>query len=336
MAETKTSSGTKELTYLEAVNAALFRALEETPETIVFGEDVAKPGGVFGATRGLREKFGDRVFDTPISESAIVGAAIGSAIMGCRPVAEIMWIDFSLVAMDQIVNQASNVRYVSNGRLHAPMTIRTQHGVLSGSCAQHSQSLEAIFAHVPGLLVGMPATAQDAYDMLLAAIYADDPTIVIENRGLYFGPKQEVRLDADIQKVEGARIVKEGSDATLISWGRMLHTAMEAAELLDGEGIEVELIDARWLLPFDAATVLASVEKTHRAVIAHEANVSGGFGAEVAARIADEGLFSLDAPVCRVGVPDCRIPAAPGLQDALIPNVQSIARAIRKVMHMEE
>jgi pyruvate dehydrogenase E1 component beta subunit len=342
MAKTKPSTSasteieTRELTYIEAVNAALFRALEEVPEAIVFGEDVGKPGGVFGATRGLREKFGDRVFDTPISESAIIGAAIGSAMMGRRPIAEIMWADFSLVAMDQIINQASNVRYVSNGRLQAPMTIRTQQGVLSGSVAQHSQSLEAIFAHVPGLLVGMPATAQDAYDMLLAAVYADDPTIVIENRGLYFGPKQEVRLGADIQKVGGARIVKKGTDATLVSWGRMLHTAVEAAELLGGEGIGVEVIDARWLLPFDTATVLASVEKTHRVVIAHEANLTGGFGAEVAARIADEGLFSLDAPVCRVGVPDCRIPAAPGLQDALVPDAQSIVRAVRRAMHLEE
>lgn len=340
--ETKTKYGTaaraetKSLNYVEAVNAALHRALEEIPETIIFGEDVAKPGGVFGATRGLRDGFGDRVFDTPISESAILGGAIGAAMMGRRPIAEIMWADFSLVALDQIVNQATNVRYVSNGRLKAPMTVRTQQGILSGSCAQHSQSMEAIFAQIPGLLVGIPATPQDAYDMLLSAIRTNDPAIVIEHRSLYFGPKQEVKLGGEIQPVGGARIVKEGTDATLVSWGRMLHTAIEAAEALEKEGVGVEVIDARWLAPFDAATVLNSVEKTHRAVIAHEANVSGGFGAEVAARIADEALFSLDAPIVRVGVPDCKIPAAPNLQAALVPDARSIAQAVRKVMHLEE
>jgi acetoin:2,6-dichlorophenolindophenol oxidoreductase subunit beta len=340
MAKTKKSSSpsateTKRLNYLQAINAALLRALEENPEAILFGEDAGKAGGIFGATKELHQKYGDRVFDTPISEAAILGAAVGSAMMGRRPICEIMWMDFTLVALDQIVNQAANVRYVSNGRLQAPMTIRTQQGVLSGSTAQHSQSLEAIFAHVPGLLVGMPATPQDAYDMLLSAVYADDPAIVIEHRSLYFGAKQEVRLGGEVQPTKGARVVKEGSDATLVSWGAMLHTAIEAAETMEKEGVEVEVIDARWLLPFDTATVLESVEKTHRIVIAHEANVSGGFGAEVAARIADEGLWSLDAPICRVGVPDCRIPAAPSLQAALIPDAHSIIKAVRKVMHNE-
>jgi len=326
---------TRELNYLQAINAALLRSLEEIPEALLFGEDAGKAGGIFGATRDLHQKFGDRVFDTPISEAAILGAAVGSAMMGRRPICEIMWMDFSLVALDQIVNQAANVRYVSNGRLQAPMTVRTQQGVLAGSCAQHSQSLEAIFAHIPGLLVAMPATPQDAYDMLLSAVYADDPAIVIEHRSLYFGAKQEVQLGADVQPPAGARVVREGSDATLVSWGAMLHTAIEAAEMMEEEGVEVEVIDSRWLLPFDTETVLTSVEKTHRIVIAHEANISGGFGAEIAARIADEGLFSLDAPICRVGVPDSRIPAAPSLQETLIPNSGSIVKAVRRAMHME-
>jgi pyruvate/2-oxoglutarate/acetoin dehydrogenase E1 component len=335
MVETKSSMETREMNYVKAVNAALFRALNEMPETIYFGEDVGKPGGVFGATRGLRDRFGERVFDTPISESAIVGAAIGAAMMGRRPIAEIMWADFSLVAADQIINQSSNVRYVSNGKLHAPLTIRTQQGILAGSCAQHSQSLEAIFAHIPGLIVGLPATPQDAYDMLLSAICADDPAIVIEHRSLYFGDEQEVRAGGAIKPVGRARIVREGSDATLVSWGRMLHTALEAADALAEEGVSVEVIDLRWLNPLDSVTVLSSVEKTHRAVIAHEANLTGGFGAEVAARIADEGIFSLDAPICRVGVPDCRIPAAPNLQDALVPDTGEIVRAIRRTLHEE-
>lgn len=321
------------LTYAQAANRALLRALEEIPETIVFGEDVAKPGGVFGVTKGLRDTFGERVFDTPISESAILGGALGAALMGRRPVVEIMWADFTLVALDQIVNQAANVRYVSNGRLSAPLTIRTQQGAVPGSCAQHSQNLEAIFAHIPGLYVGMPATSQDAYDMLLAAIYADDPIIIIENRALYFSEKGPVTLGAAVQPVGGARIRREGNDLTLVSWGAMSHTALTAAQRLGRDGIAVEVIDARWLAPFDTDTVIESVRKTGRLVIAHEANVSGGFGAEVAARIASGPAFhSLDAPICRVGVPDCRIPAAPGLQAALLPSVQTIVDAVRETV----
>jgi pyruvate/2-oxoglutarate/acetoin dehydrogenase E1 component len=205
--------------YVEAVNAALRRVLEELPNTIVFGEDVGEPGGVFGATRGLRELFGDRVFDTPISETAILGAAVGAAMMGMRPIAEIMWIDFILVALDQLVNQAANIRYISQGRLTAPLTVRTQQGALPGSCAQHSQCLEAILAHIPGLQVGLPATVQDAYDMLVAAVYSDDPTIIIESRGLYRRFREEATLAGPVQSVGGARVRRPGSDVTLVTWG---------------------------------------------------------------------------------------------------------------------
>ncbi|MDO8188177.1 transketolase C-terminal domain-containing protein [Conexibacter sp. JD483] len=319
-----------ELNYVSAVNAALHRALEEFPETIAFGEDFAIPGGVFTASRGLHDRFGARVFDTPISEAAILGGAIGAALRGRRPVVEIMWVDFFLVALDQIVNQAANVRYVSQGELSAPLTVRTQQGVLPGSCAQHSQSLEAVFAHVPGLIVGLPATPQDAYDMLLSAIAADDPAVVIEHRSLYFGRRAPVSVDGPIAAVGGARVRVEGSDVTLVTWGAMLGAALEAASVLSQEGLSVEVIDARWLAPFDTATVTESVEKTGRLVIAHEANVSGGFGAEVAARIANEALWSLEAPIVRVGVPDLRIPAAPALQAAVVPGVDQIAAALRE------
>jgi pyruvate/2-oxoglutarate/acetoin dehydrogenase E1 component len=318
--------------YVDAVNAALLRVLEEVPNTIVFGEDVGEPGGVFGATRGLRERFGERVFDTPISESAILGAAIGAAMMGMRPIAEIMWVDFMLVALDQVVNQAANVRYVSNGRLTAPLTIRTQQGALPGSCAQHSQNLEALFAHVPGLLVGLPATVQDAYDMLVAAVYNDNPTLVIENRGLYRRFKEEALFEGAVQPVGGSRVRRVGSDVTLVTWGAMTYTALEAADMLAREVVGVEVLDLRWLVPFDTETLAASLEKTGRLVVAHEANVFGGFGAEVAAWAAENFLYSLEAPVRRVGVPNCRIPAAPHLQAALIPDATRIARAVRETL----
>lgn len=324
---------TTTLTYARALNAALERALAEMPETILYGEDIAAPGGVFGVTKGLRDRFGERVFDTPISETAMLGAAVGAAMMGRRPIVEIMWVDFSLVALDQIVNQAANVRYVSGGRLTAPLTVRTQQGILPGSCAQHSQSLEAFFAHVPGLRVAMPADPGQAYALLLAAIASDDPAIVIEHRAFYHTLSGEVDLGAPIEPVGGARLLRSGSAATIVAWGPMVHTAMEAAAALATEGIETDVIDPRWIAPFDTEAVVASVAKTGRLVIAHQANVTGGFGAEVAARIASEAFWSLDAPIERVGVPDTRIPAAPILQAALVPGADAVAAAVRRAVN---
>lgn len=322
----------KQLTYAEAANAALHRALTEDESVIVFGEDVGKPGGVFGVTKGLQKQFGRRVFDTPISESAILGGAVGSSVVGLRPVVEVMWVDFTLVALDQIVNQAANVRYVSNGRLTAPLTIRTQQGVLPGSSAQHSQSLEAFFAHVPGLRVCMPATAQDAHDLLMSAIHCDDPTIVIENRGLYFGGKQPVSLGEPVQPVGGAAVRREGSDVTIVTWGAMLGRALDAADQLDADGVSAEVIDLRWIAPFDLPTVAESVRKTTRLAVVHEANVTGGFGAEVAARVGAEVFYSLDAPILRIGTPDVRMPAAPHLQAAVVPDATAIATDVRKLL----
>ncbi|MGX6447981.1 alpha-ketoacid dehydrogenase subunit beta [Patulibacter sp. S7RM1-6] len=321
-----------ELRYVEAVNAALHRALADHPESLVFGEDVAIPGGVFTATKGLRDAYGDRVFDTPISESAILGGAVGAALRGRRPIVEIMWVDFFLVALDQVVNQAANVRYVSRGELTAPITIRTQQGVLAGSCAQHSQSLEALFAHIPGLIVGMPSTPQDAYDMLRAAVAADDPAIVIEHRSMYFGKPAPVEVDGPVPTVGGAAVRRSGDDVTLLTWGQMQPEALAAAEALAEEGVSVEVIDARWLAPFDTATLFESVERTSRLVIAHEANVTGGYGAEVAARVTQEAFWTLDAPIARVGTPDVRMPAAPVLQRAVVPGRERIAAALRETV----
>ncbi len=263
----------------------------------------------------------------------MLGAAVGAAMMGRRPIVEIMWVDFSLVAFDQIVNQAANVRYVSAGRLHAPLTIRTQQGILPGSCAQHSQSLEALFAHIPGLRVAMPSNPQEAYTLLLAAIACDDPTIVIEHRAYYHTLSGEVTLDGPIEPVGGARIVRPGAHATVVALGPMVQVALDAADRLAQEGIEVEVIDPRWIAPLDTPTILESVRKTGRIVIAHQANVTGGFGAEIAARVASEGFWSLDAPVERVGVPDMRIPAAPVLQAALVPGAAEIVAAVRRAVH---
>ena len=324
---------TVELTYAKAINAALRRALSECADTLLYGEDVGKPGGVFGVTKDLQRDFGAaRVFDTPISETAMLGAAVGAAMCGLRPIVEIMWIDFSLVAMDQIVNQAANVRYVSAGRLGAPLTIRTQQGALPGSCAQHAQNLEALYAHIPGLRVGLPATPQQAYDMLLAAVFCDDPTLIIENRGLYHGAAAPVRIDGPVQPAQGAHIARSGEHLTIVTWGAMLHRVQEAAaQLASEDGVQVEVIDARWIAPFDWDTLLASVRRTGQLLVVHEANLTGGFGAEIAARVQQDCFGQLAAPVRRLGVPDVRMPAAPHLQDVLIPSVAAIREAARQM-----
>lgn len=319
-----------------AANAALHRLLKEMPETLVYGEDVAEPGGVFGVSRGLRKRFGDRVFDTPISESAILGSAIGAAIMGRRPIVEIMWVDFSLVALDQLVNQAANIRYTSNGSLAAPITVRTQQGSMPGACAQHSQNLEAFFVHTPGLRVAMPSTPQDAYDLLLAAAHCDDPTIVIENRNLYFGAKEDVSVGGPVQGIGDAATRREGDDVTLVSWGAMTHQVLEAAEQLKTEDVNAEVIELRWLAPMDIDRVLDSVRRTGRLLIAHEANVTGGVGAEITAKAHEHAFADLVAPVVRIGVPDARMPAAPSLRDELVPDTGSIVTAARALLTHDE
>ncbi|WP_433283776.1 alpha-ketoacid dehydrogenase subunit beta [Pseudonocardia sp. CA-142604] len=316
------------LTYGEAVNAALRRCLEELPETLLYGEDIAKPGGVFGVTRGLRRDFGERVFDTPISESAILGSAVGAAMLGRRPIVEIMWADFSLVAFDQIVNQLANVHYVSRGELRAPVVVRTQQGSAPGACAQHSQSLEAFFLHVPGLRVCMPWTAQDAYDLLVAAVYCDDPTIVIENRTLYSAGKQEVVLGGPVQPPGGLRVRHEGSEATLVTWGAITARAVAAASTLAEQGVSLEVLEVPWLNPFPTEDVIERVRHTGRLAVLHEANVTGGFGAEVVARVAGSGV-ALRSPALRLGLPDTRVPAAPSLVAALLPDSDGIAASIQ-------
>jgi pyruvate/2-oxoglutarate/acetoin dehydrogenase E1 component len=334
MPDTAVDTSTTEqvqLTYAGAVNAALERCLKELPETLLYGEDIAKPGGVFGVTRGLRKKFGDRVFDTPISESAILGSAIGAAMLGRRPIVEIMWLDFSFVAFDQIVNQLSNVRYLNEGRLQAPVVIRTQQGSQPGACAQHSQSMEALFLHIPGVRVCMPWTAQDAYDLLIAAVHTDDPVLFIENRNLYNTGKQPVELGRPVQRLGDLRERRSGTDVTVVTWGAMTRCALDAADLLASDGVSVEVLETPWLNPLDTETILEHVAQTRRIVVAHEANLTGGFGAEVVARVVESGV-ALAAPPRRVGTPDSRIPAAPSLLSALIPDAARISAAIRSLL----
>jgi 2-oxoisovalerate dehydrogenase E1 component len=322
---------TVDLTYAKAVNEALAREMAARPETLVFGEDIAIPGGTFGVTRELRDRFGaERVFDTPIAEAAILGTALGAALEGMRPIAEVMWADFLMVAFDQLINQISNVRYVSGGQRTAPLTVRCQQGVTPGACAQHAQSLEALLAHVAGLRVGIAATPQDAYSMTRAAIAAEDPCVMIEQRAIY-GRKGSVDLGR-LEPIGGAREHRSGDDIAIFTWGRMLDAALAAADELAGEGVAATVVDLRWLNPLDEDAIAAAVARCGRAVIAHEANLTGGFGAEVAARIADRNIFDLEAPVRRVGSPDVRYPSAPNLQEALLPDAGKIAAAVRDVL----
>jgi pyruvate dehydrogenase E1 component beta subunit/2-oxoisovalerate dehydrogenase E1 component len=318
-----TAEQTVTVNYSGAVNAALRRCLADIPETLLYGEDVARPGGVHGVTRGLWKEFGDRVFDTPISESAILGTAVGAAMMGRRPIVEIMWADFLLVALDQMVNQAANVRYVSGGRLTAPLVVRTQQGNSPGACAQHSQNLEALFLHSPGLRVAMPSTPQDAYDIMVSAVYCDDPVIVIDNRTLYFSAKEPVVTGRPPAPIGGSRLRRTGSALTVVTWGAITHRVLEAADQLAARSVPVTVIETPWLNPFDTAAVIASVNRTGgKLAVVHEANATAGFGAEVVTRVAEAGALR-GRPV-RIAVPDARIPAAPQLAAALIPDSDRI------------
>lgn len=322
----------KDLTYLRAINLALRTEMSDRPEVAIWGEDVGFAGGIFGVTRGLHKEFGDtRVFDTPIAEAAILGAAVGAAMEGMRPVVEIMWADFVFVALDQIVNQAANVRYVNESRLSAPLTIRMQQGVTPGSCAQHSQSIEAILAHIPGIKVGLPATSQDAYAMTRAAIGDPDPTVLIEHRTLY-QESGSVVAGGQVETCSGARSHRDGSDVAIITWGSMLDTALKAADELAADGVNATVLDLRWLRPLDDEAIGRVVSATAgRVLVVHEANLSGGFGAEVAARISEQHFDKLRGPVHRIGLNELRMPSAPALQAAVLPGSADIIDAARKL-----
>ncbi|MPZ51842.1 MAG: acetoin dehydrogenase [Acidimicrobiia bacterium] len=319
------------LNYIRSVNAALDWALGAHPEVFVFGEDVAIPNGPFGATKGLHAKYGRRVFDTPISESAMVGAALGAAMRGSRPVVEIMYMDFALVAMDQIVNQIAPTRYVSCGRWAAPLVVRTQGGYSPGSCAQHSHMLETFLAHTPGLRVGLPSNAADAYGMLRAAVESDDPVFMIESRMLY-PTKATVDLNGPVEDIGGSRQLRSGDDLTIVAWSQMVPKALEAADQLAEDGIGASVIDLRWLSPLDLEPVLEDVIRTGRTIVTHEAVRTGGFGAEIAATITEHCFDSMTAPVARVATADVPMPAAPSLQVEAVPSTAHLVAEARRLM----
>jgi len=319
-----------ETTYLRAITTTLAEAMRADPRVLVLGEDVAE-GGPWGATAGLAEEFGaERVRNTPISEAAICGVAIGAAQSGLRPVVEIMFVDFVTLALDQLVNQAAKAHFMSGGQLRAPMVLRTQGGAGQRGGAQHSQSLEAWLAHVPGLKVAMPSNAADAAGLLASAIADDNPVVYVENKTLYFR-SEEVPPGKPVP-LGRAQVVRSGRDATVVALSRLVHESLAAADELAAGGIEVEVIDPRTLVPLDLDTIVESVARTHRLVVAHEAVAHGGFGAEIAAQVQAAAFDELDAPVARVGAPFTPVPFSPPLEDAYLPGRDDVAAAVRSLL----
>jgi len=321
-----------ELTLVEAVNRALARALQDDPAVIVFGEDVGRDGGVFRATDGLIERFGaERVLDTPIAEAAIAGVAVGMAAYGLRPVAEIQFDGFMYSTLDQMVNHASRLRNRTRGRLSCPMVLRAPFGGGIHAPEHHSESPEAMFAHIPGLRVVIPSSPARAYGLLLAAIRDPDPVVFLEPKRIYRAHREEVADDGVALALDTCFTLRDGSDLTLISWGAMLEETLAAAAALATEGVAAEVIDVATLKPLDADTINASVARTGRAVIVHEAALSGGFGAEIAALLAERCLFDLRAPVLRVAGYDTVMPL-PKLEQHYMPSRERILEAAHEVM----
>ena len=294
----------------------------------VAGIDVAAGGNVFGLMRGLHDRFGDRVRDTPISESAIVGLGVGAAMAGMRPVVELMYLDFIGVCLDQLLNQAAKLPFMTGGAARMGLTVRTQFGAGRSSGSQHSQSLEALLAHIPGLSVVMPSTPADTYGLLRSAIQDPNPVVFIENRLLY-GMKGPQPAEDHLVPIGRSIVVRPGTDVTVVSVSRMVHEALAAADELANDGISVEVIDLRTVAPLDLAPVLESVHRTSRLLIAHEAVVPFGIGAEIAATVAREGFWDLDAPIQRVGAAATPPPYAPDLERAWLPDRDDIVTAVR-------
>ena len=321
-----------EMRFLEALRDALRLEMERDPNVYIIGEDVGAYGNVFGVTKGLIDQFGlERVRDTPITESAIVGTAVGSAACGLRPVAELMYIDFIGVALDQLYNQAAKMRYMFGGKITIPMVLRSACGAGRGSAAQHSQSLESWFMHVPGLKVVMPSTPADAKGLLISSIRDDNPVVFLEHKLLYT-MKGEVPEGEYTIPLGQADVKRIGKDVTVVATSRMVHFALNAAEKLSEEGISVELVDPRTLSPLDEDTILESVKKTHRLVIVHEEVKFAGSGAEIAAMVAEKAIDYLDGPILRVAAPFSPVPFAPSLENEFIPSEEKIIDAVKTVM----
>jgi acetoin:2,6-dichlorophenolindophenol oxidoreductase subunit beta len=321
-----------EFTYREAVRDTLTRALREDENVFLMGEDIAEMGGSMAVTQGLLDEFGPkRIRNTPISEMAIVGSGIGAAIQGMRPIVEIMYEDFLTLSMEQLVNQAAKHRTMSGGQVTVPLTIRTQGGAGWSPGAQHAQQVEAWFVHVPGLKVVFASTPEDVRGLLWSAIYDDNPVVFFEHRTLY-PIKGEVPEELEPIPLGKARVHREGTDVTVVATGRLVHESLQAAEEAEKDGISVEVVDPRTLLPLDEETIVGSVKKTTRCVTAHEAVTRGGFGAELTAVIQHGAFDWLDAPIERVGAKFGPLPFAPALEQWVVPHAADVLDAIRRTV----
>jgi acetoin:2,6-dichlorophenolindophenol oxidoreductase subunit beta len=324
-----------EITYSEAVRDALSTAMRQDEDVFIMGEDIAEMGGSMGVTQGMLDEFGpDRVRNTPISEMAIVGAGIGAAVAGMRPIVEVMYQDFMTLAMEQLVQQAAKHRYMSGGQIKVPLTIRTQGGAGWSPGAQHAQQVEAWFLHVPGLKVVFPSTPEDVRGLLWASIYDDNPVVFFEHRTLY-GLKADVPEEIDGAELGKARVHREGEDVTVIATGRLVHESLAAAKEAEEAGVSVEVVDPRTLLPLDEEALVASVKKTNRCVVAHEAVTRMGFGAEVAALVQHQAFDYLDAPVERVGAKFAPIPFAPVMEEFVVPHAEDVLAAVKRTVGKE-
>lgn len=324
----------RELTYLEAVREAMSQEMRQNEDVFILGEDIGVYGGAFGVTRGMIEEFGpERIRNTPISEAAISGTAVGAALTGMRPILELQFSDFMTIAMDNMVNQAAKIRYMYGGKGKVPMVLRTPAGSGTGAAAQHSQSLEAWMAHVPGLKVVQPSTAYDAKGLLKAAIDEDNPVIFYEHK-LCYKTTSDVPEELYSIPLGKADVKREGSDVTIVATAIMVHKALEAAAKLEEQGISVEVIDPRTLVPLDTKTIIESVKKTGRLVVVHEAVKRGGFGGEIASTIAESEAFDyLDAPIMRLGGKAVPIPYNPELEKSAIPGVDDIVAAVKETLN---
>ena len=319
-----------ELSYREAVRDAMSQAMRRDDEVFIMGEDIAEMGGSMGVTQGMLAEFGpDRVRNTPISEMALVGTGMGAAIMGMRPIVEVMYEDFLTLAMEQLVNQAAKHRYMSGGQVKVPLTVRTQGGAGWSPGAQHAQQVEAWFVHVPGLKVVYPSTATDVRGLLWSAIYDDNPVVFFEHRTLY-PLKEDVPEELEPIPLGQARIHREGSDVTVVAIGRLVHEALKAAEEAESEGVSVEVLDPRTLQPLDEQAIVESVKKTNRCVVTHEAVTRMGFGAEVVAVVQEQAFDWLDAPIERVGAKFAPLPFAPPMEQYVVPHAEDVLNAIRR------
>jgi pyruvate dehydrogenase E1 component beta subunit len=320
------------LTYVKAFNEGMHQLMESDPDVFLAGEDVAGYGGVFHMFDGLLDTFGERrVFDTPISEQAIIGLGVGAAARGLRPVVDLMFMDFLGVCMDQVANQAAKMKYMYGGTVSVPLTITTAGGAGMSAAAQHSQSLEAWLAHIPGLKVVMPASPYDAKGLIVSAVRDDNPVVVVLNKKL-LGMKGEVPEELYSVPIGQANVVRTGTDVTVVAIGRMVPEALKAADQLSEQGISLEIIDPRSVSPFDTATVVESVRKTNRALVVHEAVEFGGIGAEITAQIQDEAFDYLDAPIRRIGAPFAPVPFSPVLEAAYVPDAARIVEGVRRLV----